>query len=160
MEFIKSAFAQTAAPAGEAAAAQGSLLGGVVPLLLMLVVFYFLLIRPQQKKFKEHQSMLSAIRRGDKVITGGGIVGTVYKVEDGDDMLTVEIAPDVRVKVTRPSITGVLSKTGNAESKTEEKSDAKLEVVSDNSAKAPQKKASTSKTATSKSTSSKTQAKK
>ncbi|MDA0998849.1 MAG: preprotein translocase subunit YajC [Proteobacteria bacterium] len=80
-----------------------------LPLILIFVVFYFLLIRPQQKKMKQHREMLNTIRRGDKLITGGGIMGTVAKV-DNEGELTVEIAPDVRVKVQRSTISMVINR--------------------------------------------------
>lgn len=86
-----------------------SLLPQLMPIILIFVVFYFLLIRPQQKKMRDHREMLSAIRRGDKIVTGGGIVGQVTKVGE-DDQLTVEIADEVRVKVVRSTVTTVLSK--------------------------------------------------
>ena len=81
-----------------------------LPLILIFGVFYLLLIRPQQKKMKEHKATLNAIRRGDKVVTGGGIVGTVTKVID-DLEVTVEIADGVKVRVQRGLISTVLSKT-------------------------------------------------
>ena len=95
-----------------------------VPLLLIFVVFYFLLIRPQQKKMKDHKAMLDAVRRGDRVVTNGGILGLVTKVDDRE--LTVEIADNVRVKVMRDMIASVVSKTEpvaaeKAETKTDEK---------------------------------------
>ena len=77
--FISEAFAQ----AGDAAAAQGSVYGTLIQLGLIFVIFYVLLIRPQQKKIKQHEAMLMAIKKGDKVITGGGIYGKVVKAEDG-----------------------------------------------------------------------------
>ena len=83
---------------------------GIVPMVLVLVVFYFLMIRPQQQKAKEHRSMLSALRRGDRVVTGGGIVGTVAKVVSDDEVL-VDIADNVRVRVLRSTITSVVAKT-------------------------------------------------
>ena len=86
-----------------------SLLPQLMPIILIFVVFYFLLIRPQQKKMRDHREMLAAIRRGDKVVTGGGIVGEVVKVGE-DDQLTVQIADEVRVKVIRSTVTTVLSK--------------------------------------------------
>ena len=86
-----------------------SLLPQLMPIILIFVVFYFLLIRPQQKKMRDHREMLAAIRRGDKVVTGGGIVGQVTKVGE-DDQLTIEIADEVRVKVIRSTVTTVLSK--------------------------------------------------
>jgi preprotein translocase subunit YajC len=79
------------------------------PLALIFVVFYFLLIRPQTKKAKEHKAMLSALRRGDKVVTAGGIVGSVVKLQ-GDDEVVVEIADGVRVRVVRSTITTVLTR--------------------------------------------------
>lgn len=75
---------------------------GFIPLILMFVIFYFLLIRPQQKKAKEHQEMISALQKGDKVITSGGIHGIVAKVEDSDVIL--EVAEKIKIKVTRLSI--------------------------------------------------------
>jgi preprotein translocase subunit YajC len=81
----------------------------LAPLVLIFVVFYFLLIRPQQKKMKQHKDMLSAVRRGDRVVVGG-IIGTVAKVSS-DAELSIEIADGVRVRVVRGAITEVLSKT-------------------------------------------------
>ena len=80
-----------------------------LPLVLIFVVFYFLLIRPQQKKQKDHRTMLDALRRGDRVVTGGGILGTVSKVVSPEEV-EVDIAPNVRVKVLRSTITSVLAK--------------------------------------------------
>jgi preprotein translocase subunit YajC len=80
-----------------------------LPLVLIFVVFYFLLIRPQQKKQSEHRTMLEALRRGDRVVTGGGIVGTVNKVI-GPEEVEVDIAQGVRVKVLRSTISSVLAK--------------------------------------------------
>ena len=79
-----------------------------LPLVLIFIVFYFLLIRPQQKKQKDHRTMLDALRRGDRVVTGGGIVGTVNKVSPEE--LEVDIATGVRVRVLRSTITSVLAK--------------------------------------------------
>ena len=80
-----------------------------LPLVLIYVVFYFLLIRPQQKKQKEHRTMLDAVRRGDRVVTGGGILGTVSKVVSPDEV-EVDLAPNVRVRVLRSTISTVLAK--------------------------------------------------
>ena len=80
-----------------------------LPLVLIFIVFYFLLIRPQQKKAKDQRSMLDALRRGDRVVTGGGILGTVSKVVSPEEV-EVDIAPGVRVKVLRSTITSVLAK--------------------------------------------------
>ncbi len=104
--FISPAFAQAADGGGA-----GGGLAGLLPLVLIFVVFYFLLIRPQQKKMKEHKAMLSAVRRGDKIVTGGGIIGTVTKVNDTSDELTVEIAEGVKVKLRRSMVAENLAKT-------------------------------------------------
>ena len=80
-----------------------------LPLVLIFVVFYFLLIRPQQRKAKDHKTMLDALRRGDRVVTGGGIIGTVSRVDNPEEV-TVDIAEGVRVRVLRSTITSVLAK--------------------------------------------------
>jgi preprotein translocase subunit YajC len=80
------------------------------PFVLIFVVFYFFVIRPQQQKTKEHRAMLGALRRGDRIVTGGGIIGTVAKVV-GDDELLVDIAEGMRVRVVRSTVTTVLAKT-------------------------------------------------
>ena len=80
-----------------------------LPLVLIFVVFYFLLIRPQQKKSKDHRTMLDALRRGDRVVTGGGIIGTVARVDNPEEV-TVDIADGVRVRVLRSTITSILAK--------------------------------------------------
>jgi preprotein translocase subunit YajC len=80
----------------------------LMPLVLIFVVFYFLLIRPQQKKMKAHRELIGALKRGDKVLTAGGIIGTVVKVEE-DNLLLVEIAKDIRVRVARSTISELLT---------------------------------------------------
>jgi preprotein translocase subunit YajC len=80
-----------------------------LPLVLIFVVFYFLLIRPQQRKAKDQKAMLDALRRGDRVVTGGGIIGTVARVESPEEV-TIDIAEGVRVRVVRSTITSVLAK--------------------------------------------------
>lgn len=87
-----------------------NLLQTIVPFALIFVVFYFLLIRPQQQKAKEQKNMLAALRRGDRVLTGGGILGTVAKVVNDEEVL-VDIADGVRVRVVRSTIANVLAKT-------------------------------------------------
>ena len=84
---------------------------GLMPIILVMIIFYFLLIRPQQKRAKQHRQMLSALRRGDKVVTNGGITGTIVKVVDDLDTVEVEIAKDVKVNVVRAMIAEVSSKT-------------------------------------------------
>jgi len=82
-----------------------------LPLILIFVVFYFLLIRPQQRKAKDQKAMLGALRRGDRVVTGGGIIGTVARVDNPEaEEVVVEIAENVRVRVLRSTITTVLAK--------------------------------------------------
>ena len=81
-----------------------------LPIILIFVVFYFLLIRPQQKKVKQHRQMVSALRRGDKVVTAGGLIGTVTKIIS-DTEAQVELAEGVRVRVVRTTISEVLSRT-------------------------------------------------
>lgn len=98
----------------QAAGGTGGALGPLIPLVLIFVVFYFLLIRPQQKKAKEHREMLAAVRRGDQIVTNGGLIGKVVKVV-GEDELQVEIAEDVRVRIVRAGIGNVLSKTEPAD---------------------------------------------
>jgi len=80
-----------------------------LPLILIFVVFYFLLIRPQQRKAKDQKNMLGALRRGDRVVTGGGIIGTVARVDNPEEVV-VDIAENVRVRVVRSTITTVLAK--------------------------------------------------
>lgn len=110
--FISTAWAQAAGGNGGLGGLFGGL-EGLLPLVLIFGVFYFLLIRPQQKKMKMHKEMLSAVRRGDRVVTGGGILGTVTRVKD-DDELTVEIAEGVKVSIARGTIAQVLSKSDTA----------------------------------------------
>lgn len=94
--------AETAAPVAEAGGESSSLMR-FAPLFLIFAVFYFLLIRPQQKKMDEHTTMLKALKKGDKVVTGGGIVGTIVKLDD-DEQVTIEIAEGVQVKIVRSTI--------------------------------------------------------
>lgn len=101
---ISVAYAQDASPLG----GDGGLVS-LLPLVLIFVVFYFLLIRPQQKKAKAHRAMVQALRRGDRVITGGGILGLVTKVVNESEA-QIEIADNVRIKVLRSTIQEVLSK--------------------------------------------------
>jgi preprotein translocase subunit YajC len=88
----------------------GGGLGAFFPIILIFVVFYFLLIRPQQKKVKQHREMLNVVKRGDRVLTGGGIIGTVTRVKDNDE-LVVEIADGVKINVLRGTLSDVLSRT-------------------------------------------------
>ena len=92
-----------------------SAIGQFLPLILIFAIMYFLLIRPQQKEMKEHQGMVSALRRGDQVVTQGGLIGKVSKVKD-DSEIEVELAEGVKVRVVKSTIAQVLSKTEPANS--------------------------------------------
>lgn len=107
---VSPAYAQAAPAAGGAAAVTSFL-----PLILIFGIMYMFLIRPQQKKMRDLKSMVEALRRGDQVVTGGGILGKVVKVAD-DNTIEVEIADGVKVKVVKSTITQVLSKTEPAAS--------------------------------------------
>ncbi|RZO29849.1 MAG: preprotein translocase subunit YajC [SAR116 cluster bacterium] len=89
--------------------AEGGL--GLMPIILVMVIFYFLLIRPQQKRAKQHKQMLSALKRGDKIITNGGLTGTIIKAIDDSETIEVEIAKDVKVNVVRTMIADIRGKT-------------------------------------------------
>ena len=102
--FATPAFAQ------DAASSTSALAGSFIPLILMIAIMYFLLIRPQQKKLKDHRAMVEALRRGDQVVTQGGIFGKVTKVMD-DGVVEVEIADGVKVRVVKSTISQVVSKT-------------------------------------------------
>ena len=80
--------------------------GGFIPIILMFVIFYFLLIRPQQKKQKDHRNMVSNLKKGDRIITSGGLHGRITGIDD--QTLTVEIADKVRVKVARSNVSGMV----------------------------------------------------
>ena len=80
------------------------------PLILIFAIMYFLLIRPQQKKVKEHQAMVEALRRGDQIVTQGGLIGKVSKVKD-DNEIEVELAENVKVRVVKSTVAQVISKT-------------------------------------------------
>jgi len=102
--FVTPAFAQ-AAPGGAASA-----FTSFVPLILIFAIMYFLLIRPQQKKMKDHQKMVEGLRRGDVVITQGGLIGKVVKVKENNE-LDVEISEGVKVRVVQSTVAQVVSKT-------------------------------------------------
>jgi preprotein translocase subunit YajC len=99
---IGSAFAQTAPGGG------GMDLMGLLPLILMFVLLYFLLLRPQMKRAKEHRTMLSALQKGDEVVTAGGALGKVTSV--GDSYVKLEIAPNVEITVQKQSVQTLLPK--------------------------------------------------
>lgn len=95
-------------------------LGGLLPLVLIFVVFYFLLIRPQQKKAKQHREVLANLRRGDRIVTNGGLLGTITRVPN-DTELMVEIADGVKVRVLRGMVAESLSKSDPAPAKSKDK---------------------------------------
>lgn len=110
--FISEAWAQAA---GGAAGGTESMLVSLAPMVLIFIVFWFLLIRPQQKKAKEHRAMVAALKRGDRVVTNGGIFGQVAHV--ADDHLMVEIAEGVKIKLARDAVAAI---PGKPEPKKEE----------------------------------------
>ena len=107
---ISEAWAQTGG------SGSGDIFVSLLPLILIFAVFYFLLIRPQQKRQKAHRASVSATKKGDKIITGGGIYATVVKAVEGNDDVTVEIADSVRVRVARMTIQDILTKPSEAKS--------------------------------------------
>lgn len=124
MTHFLNGLAQAAAPQGG-----GGLFGGgggmMVPLLLMFAIFYFLILRPQSKKAKELQKLLSELKKGDDVVTQGGIIGKISGLKDNE--LTLQLQEGVRVRVLRSAVTGLYTGGGSAQSpaKTETKSEAK-----------------------------------
>ena len=106
--------------------------GGFQPLILMgamFAIFYFLLIRPQQKKSKDHRQMLSNLKKGDRVVTSGGIHGRITGMDEST--LTVEIAEKVRVKVTRANVAGLLNPASQAQPPKKEKKDKDKDTEKD-----------------------------
>jgi preprotein translocase subunit YajC len=98
------AFAQASGSGGF-----GSTFGSLIPLLLIFLIMYFIIIRPQQKKAKEHNLMVNALKRGDQVLTQGGIIGKVSKIKD-DSEIEVEIAVNTKVRIMRSTVVNVISK--------------------------------------------------
>jgi len=110
--FVSEALAQTAG-----AAAPASPLGDIgffVPLILVFVVMWFFMIRPQQKKQKEHQAMVRAAKRGDRIVTSGGLLGVITKANDADNDVEVEIAKDVKIRVMRHAISDIINRNPEA----------------------------------------------
>ncbi|MDQ6968687.1 MAG: preprotein translocase subunit YajC [Mariprofundaceae bacterium] len=108
---IRSIFTSIAAllafstPAFAEGGASASSFTQLIPLVLIMVIFWFLLIRPQQKRAKEHRSMVEGLKKGDKVLTNGGIFGTITDVKD--DFLKVEIADNIRIKIQRDAVSSL-----------------------------------------------------
>ena len=105
--FATPAYAPTAGAAGGGAA--GAFLS-FAPLILIFIAFWFLMIRPQQKRMKEHQNAIAAVKRGDQVVTGGGLVGKVTKVED--KFVEVELAQGLKVRAVKSTLTEVMTPGG------------------------------------------------
>ena len=111
--------------------AQQPIWQSIAPLAVIIVIFYFLVIRPQQKKLKNHHNLINNLQRGDEVITAGGILGKVSKLEADTGMLLIEIAPDVKVKIKKETISQIM---------VSEKKDTTAEKKASTSKKVPEKK--------------------
>jgi len=105
LDFFISAARAEGPPAG---APQGDPLMGFLPLIVIFIVFWFLLIRPQQKKVKEHKAMVDALKKGDEVVTNGGLLGKITEV--GDNYIQLKVADDVEVKVQRQAVAAIVPK--------------------------------------------------
>ena len=103
-------WAYAAAQGAGGASEAGPLWSFVVPMVLMVAIFYFLLIRPQQKKAKEHKALLDNLKKGDRVITNGGVIGIIVNIDD--QIVNLEIADKVRIEMGRPYIAGFAPKKG------------------------------------------------
>lgn len=103
--FASPAYAQATGAATEGSGA--AMIMQFAPLLFIFVIFYFLLIRPQQRKMKEHRALIDAVKKNDMIVTAGGVIGKVTKVEDHE--IEAEIAPNVRVKIVKATVTEVRS---------------------------------------------------
>ena len=125
---ISTAYAQT----GGADGGSGMLIQ-LLPLVLIFVVFYFLIIRPQQKKVKDHKAMIDSLRRGDRIVTTGGIIGTVTKVT-GDREIGLEIADGVRVRAVRSMIAEVMAKTEPGDAREDRKAAASRPAAAEDEA--------------------------
>ena len=101
------AFAMGTPPGGAAGGGQ-SAITSLVPLVIMFAIFYFLLIRPQQKKAKEHKALLEALKKGDQVITAGGMHGKISAVED--NVVTIEVANNVNIKFNKAHVAAIVEK--------------------------------------------------
>ena len=111
---------------GQGGSVTGQGTGGfasLIPIILMFVIFYFLLIRPQQKKAKEHREMISHLKKGDRIVTSGGLHGRITGV--GDTTMTVEIADKVRVKIARGNVSQVLQSSSQPQNAKKGKDDSK-----------------------------------
>lgn len=116
--FISSAWATEAATtAPEQASGFAAAVVTFAPLVIIFLIFYIVAIRPQQKRMAEYQKQVSTLRRGDRVVTTGGIIGTVHRIDDKNPETEIEIASGVVVKVQKNAIAEILAKTGAVEEK-------------------------------------------
>jgi preprotein translocase subunit YajC len=109
--FISTAHAM-AAPQGGAGGQQANWFSTLIPLVIIFAIFYLLLIRPQQKQQKKHREMVASMKKGDKVVTRGGLHGTVYGLTEGS--VTLEVANDVRIKFSREAIAAIATNENNS----------------------------------------------
>ena len=110
--FVSEALAQTAGTAAPASPLGD--IGFFVPLILVFIVMWFFMIRPQQKKQKAHQAMIRAAKRGDRIVTSGGLLGVITKANDTDNDVEVEIAKDVKIRVMRHAIADIVNRNPEA----------------------------------------------
>jgi preprotein translocase subunit YajC len=110
--FVSEALAQTAGTA--AASSPMGDIGFFVPLILVFVVMWFFMIRPQQKKQKAHQAMIRAAKRGDRIVTSGGVLGVITKANEADNDVEVEIAKEVKIRVMRHAIADIVNRNPEA----------------------------------------------
>ena len=110
--FVSEALAQTAGAAAPSSP-MGDL-GFFVPLILVFIVMWFFMIRPQQKRQKEHQAMIRAAKKGDRIVTSGGILGVITKSNDVDNDVEVEIAKEVKIRVLRTAISDIVNRNPEA----------------------------------------------
>lgn len=103
--FISPAYAQAAGAAGQSGGAAGAIVS-LLPLVLIFVVFYFLMIRPQQKRMKELQNAVNSVKKGDRVVTGGGLIGKVTKVEERE--VEIELGTNVKVRAIKATLAEVI----------------------------------------------------
>jgi preprotein translocase subunit YajC len=103
-------WAYAAGPDAPAGLAGGGFTSFMLPMIFMVAIFYFLLIRPQQQKAKEHKALLANLKKGDRIITNGGIIGTIVNIDD--QIVNLEVADKVRIEMGRPYIAGFAPKKG------------------------------------------------
>lgn len=107
--FVSSAFAADTVNSTSSAVQQvmGS---GAMPMLMIFAILYFLIIRPNQKKIKDHETMTKALRRGDKIVTTGGVIGVISKIEEDNNIIVLEVADNIKIRVLREAVSNVINK--------------------------------------------------